>query len=209
MPWGHGLQHCTATRSAALRCQPPGKDVPRDPTACGHRSSSNATQPPERMSASKTQSFKSCESTRDAGWVPPVLAFQPLSVLPSGRGRCHPPRITTCCYFCLAGICSPAPVFPYTQAQTIPGLNFPTIHQLEKPERSKLLDVATPGEVHEGGSPTAPPKSYRTHQLRGEKVDGSGQRPCGPPTDISQCPRCWQNSKVSLNASPSCISLGP
>lgn len=144
----------------APSCQPPGKDVP---------SSSNATRPPERMAARKGMRnglLKPAGNIKDTGWIPPILPFQPLPVLPSSKGRCHTPRITTCCSFHLSGARSSAPVFPPTQAQASPGPNFPAVHQLEKPEQPKLLDVAAfPGEAHEAvqwGGLAALPKSYRT-----------------------------------------------
>lgn len=129
---------------------------PKERTSCSSQpswdhSSSNTTWTSEAMEAKKGMRNDLSKLQRIPGTqagYPVSLLFS--SVLPSGRGRCHLPQITICCYFCLSGTHSSAPVFPRTQAQTSPGLNFPTIHYLEKPEQPKLLDVAASGEVHEG-----------------------------------------------------------
>lgn len=130
----------------------------------------------------RSSPLKAVESIRHAGSVPTTLAFQPLSVPPSGTGRCHLPQIATCCCFFLGSICQ----LPCFHIHTSPAMNFLTI-QLEKQEEPKFLDFAAPlrkstrvGAPPSHGCFAAVPKGTKSTICEARSWMGSGSEACGP-----------------------------
>jgi len=97
-----------------------------------------------------------CVGFRRCASVPPhskFLAF-PLVLTESERGHRDAAHLN---YSLLAPVLL-AIMSPYSTAlgsvEGSPGLNFQTIHQLDKPVQPKLLDVVIPMEAHKDSTPT-------------------------------------------------------